>query len=175
MTSQWETPGTIWYEAANDSLEKVKALVSTDRSLIHSTDEGFDATPLYWASTYNRTRTALFLIEAGSDVNTLTNRGCTSLLFACMHRNFALIEKLLEYGGEASLRIGSRTALEKSDPLTLTFMRNTLHWKHRKSFLLFSVYIQGAVKLAKTPIERVLTNVDLVRIVISNYIYLADF
>jgi len=94
--------------ATGNDLQLVEALKNQDtamaRSLLNqhvnvNTPEPDGATALAWAAHWNNVEIADLLIRAGAKVNVVNTFGVTPLWEACNNRSAAMVEKLVQAGG----------------------------------------------------------------------------
>jgi ankyrin repeat protein len=92
------------HEAARQgNLEKVRALVDKDPTLIAAKDKGGE-TPLHWAAFSGNIDLVRFLLEKGAEVDARNGRGLTPLAFAALQGRTPAAGLLIERGADANVR-----------------------------------------------------------------------
>jgi ankyrin repeat protein len=108
--------GDIHEAAKAGDLNKVKALIEADPTLLDSKDD-MDFTPLAFACMMRQLPVANFLIDKGANVNTRAKNGFTPFLFACNGpgQDFDLIQHCIAHGADINLQTYSgQSALQLS-------------------------------------------------------------
>ena len=105
---------TIHDAAENGDLEKVKALIAADPSLVNAALQGNKATPLFFAAQKGHVEVAGLLLEKGADVNARARNGYTSLHEACAYGQREVVKLLLKNG--ALVNFDVKDSAEGDDP-----------------------------------------------------------
>jgi len=92
-------------------LEEVKQLISSDPQLTHQRDET-EKTPLHWACRGVHEDVAIYLINAGADVNAIDKNQISPLHSIAARGNIRIAELLIENGANVNLQ-----DYEKQTPL----------------------------------------------------------
>ncbi|XP_018648153.1 putative ankyrin repeat and mynd domain containing [Schistosoma mansoni] len=105
---------------STSDIEKVKSLLSEDRSLINSHDkEGLS--PLQLACFRGKLPIVEFLLKYGANVNSSSHKqGYTALMFAALSGNIEVVELLLHYGA----RINDVNSIGKTASQMAAFVGN---------------------------------------------------
>lgn len=96
------------------SLEKLKALIREDQTVVYQQDEDLRM-PLHWAALYGHTQIAGSLIANKADINPVDKNNETPLHFAAFYEKYDMVVLLLKNQADVTIKtVRGRTPLHKA-------------------------------------------------------------